>query len=210
MPHQTSSKIVALLALLSLSACSGAYSPDTYTYPTGYAHHDTTPISSPHGYKKTITEEMAIKAEIDGNAAAWRDGLAQVLMPIAPALDMNTPVAVRAVPALTPMNASAANYLRDLLIDMSYLTALEGETDQVVVIQAAQSAEKTTPTSADVTLQVWRGVNKLAEQAGKIATPYQDLPLLPRLPGLSHIPTQGPVEGADQRLWGHLNEQDPQ
>lgn len=179
----------AALSVLAITACSHAYLPDAYTYPTGYTHHDITPISSPHGYNKTLADETAFKGTIADNREAWRNGLATILMPLAPALDMNTPVAVVMDPGLTPLNASAANYLRDMLVAMSYLTALPSETDQHVILSAWPVRSQTD--MYDVTLSVRRGDAVIATHHGTINVPHQ-MAETPRLPGFSRHPVTGP------------------
>lgn len=187
-------------ASLLLSACSHAYLPDAYTYPTGYVHHDTTPISSPHGYDKSIADETAYKTGIVTNAIEWHDGLAAILTPITGALDMNTPVAVVMDPGITPLNASAANYLRDLLIDMGYLTALANETGQVITVSAKPGEVAGT---IHTTLAVRRNNTELTRHAG-VMTMTKQAAEVDRLPGFTRHPATGPVP--DTRPWHNLNQ----
>jgi hypothetical protein len=133
-------RLVVLLVPLVLTACSTSKMFEGYRVPTGWAHLDRTPISTPHGYHKTAAEEEAVRDVQAVDADAWKNGIAAAIMPISSVLDMNQPVAVVADPPLTPLNASAANYARELLVDMSYLIALPGDTVQTVRVGAARTS----------------------------------------------------------------------
>lgn len=100
--------------------------------PTGYTHLDTTPISTPHGYNKTQDQEDAVRDKIATHADGWKGAVLNALTPISSVLDMSQPVAVVAAPPLTPLNSAAANYAREVMIGMNYLTALPADTTQIV------------------------------------------------------------------------------
>lgn len=189
-----------VLATLTLSACSHGYWPDAYTWPSGYTNHDITPISSPHGYDKTIADETAMKGAMQENAGAWRNGLAQILVPIHSALDMNIPIAVVMDPGMTPLNASATNYLRDLLVDMSYLSALPSETTQALVVRAVGTDRAG---EVYVTLTIKRGETKVISHDGVIMVD-QASEVMGRMPGFTSHPSQGPVP--DTRPYHNLNQ----
>jgi hypothetical protein len=79
--------------------------------------------------------EIAARQAIANDREAWRDGIAKAIMPISSVLDMSIPVAVVAEPPLSPLNASVANYTRDLMVDMSYLVTRPEETTQHVLVK---------------------------------------------------------------------------
>lgn len=188
------------LSLFVLSACSGAYWPDAYTYPTGYTHHDSTPISSPHGHSKNIPEENTFKQGIKDNAEAWRNGLAITITPLTSAMEMNTPVAVVMDPGITPLNASAANYLRDLLVDMGFLTSLPDETAQILLLSAKRA--ETGPDQIIVSVTLRYNNMTIGQNEGTFTVPDQ-LVEAARLPGYTKTPVQGPVQKT--KLWQTLN-----
>jgi hypothetical protein len=128
-------------ACFTLSACSMAEYFQNYQVPTGWAHSDGTPISTPHGYNKTPAQEAQVTQIIDVDREAWRNGIASAIMPISSVLDMNQPVAVVAEPPLSALNASAANYTADLMVEMSYLVTRPTETTQHVVVEATRTGD---------------------------------------------------------------------
>ena len=132
----SSARFVPLSCVLALAACNLGKTFENYQMPTGYAYLDTTPISSPHGYTKTQDQEDAARDEIAAHADEWKKAVLSALGPISSVLDMSQPIAVMAEPPLTPLNSAAANYTREVMIGMNYLTALPADTTQVVHVDA--------------------------------------------------------------------------
>jgi hypothetical protein len=173
---------------LSLSACSNWYWPDTYFYPKGYTEHDVTPVATPHGYNRSGAAEQRMKIEDAQNADAWRNALATVIGPVTSALDANRPVAITTAGGFSPLNASAANYLRDLLVKMGYLVALPSESNQAIAIAATPATDGGGMT--DLRATVMRGDRSAISNAGTFAIPHQ-LVETSRMPGMTTYPAVG-------------------
>lgn len=165
-------RFALILIPLVLTSCSVGEFFENYRVPTGWAHLDTTPISTPHGYNKTSIDEDAVRDVQAVDANAWLNGIATALMPISSVLDMTQPVAVVATSPLTPLNASAANYTRDLLINMSYLIALPQDTPQHVHVSATRTG-KTDDNQVTLNVQVVRNDIVYASRMVDITVPRQ-------------------------------------
>lgn len=174
---------------LSLSACSNWYWPDTNFYPKGYTDHDMTPVATPHGYNRSGAAEQRMKIEDAQNADAWRNALATVLLPVTSALDANRPVAITTSGGFSPLNASAANYLRDLLVKMGYLVALPSEANQAIAISATPAVDGGGMT--DLRATVMRGETAAISNTGTFAIPHQIVETS-RMPGMTTYPAVGP------------------
>ena len=131
-------RFIPLSCVLVLTSCADHHyigkKFENYHMPTGYTHLDTTPISTPHGYNKTQNDEDAARDTIAEHADGWKGAVINALTPISSVLDMSQPVAVVAAPPLTPLNSAAANYAREVMISMNYLTALPSDTTQIVYV----------------------------------------------------------------------------
>ena len=184
----------AALACLSLAACAGSYGPETYRYPSGYAHLDTTPISSPLGYKATPEQEQADSARREQNAQAWRDAARDVLAPVLSGLNVSAPIGVTTERGFSPLNASFANYVRDVLVEQGYLVGLPKETAQTLMVSANPGAN---PTQDPLTLSVRAVQNGLetAQNTNAYGIPSQIVET-PRLAGFSVTPAVGPLPRA--------------
>lgn len=201
-----SPRFAVVLVPLVLASCSMGKMFENYRVPTGWAHLDTTPISTPHGYNKTPAQEDAVRDVQAADADAWKNGIASAIMPISSVLDMNQPVAVVAEPPLTPLNASAANYARELLVDMSYLIALPQDTGQQVLVSASRASTPKDQQSqgADhvaLTVSVVRDTITYASRTVDIVVPRQAaeagfIPDLSFIHGGVSTPASPPTVGA--------------
>lgn len=181
--------LVPVALCLSLTACAGSYWPDATRYPSGYTHLDTTPLSSPLGYDRTPAQEQADAAKRTENAAAWKDATRDVLAPVFSGLDVSAPIGVTTEGGFSPLNASFANYVRDVLVEQGYLVGLPGETAQTLSIRATPG--KDAPNDA-LTLTVRTLQNNLqtAANSGIYPIPAQVIET-PRLAGFSVTPATG-------------------
>lgn len=192
---------VSALAVLALSGCSSFW-PEPYFYPKGYTEHDITPISTPHGYKRTAAEEHMAQVEIDTNADAWRNAIGTAILPLQPALEMNRPVAITSGVGTTPLQLSATNYTREMMVKMGYLIALPAEANQYVDVRAVRSP--THPDMIDLTLQVMLGNKVVASNTVTSAIPHQVVETM-RLPGFTTYPSVGP-KPVDTTPYHNLNQ----
>jgi hypothetical protein len=193
--------LVIALAALSLSACSLERWPDSLIFPTGYTNHDMTPLSSPHGYNRTTAEETADAAKAATLADSWRNGLGPVLSAVAPALDMHRPVSIISSGGASPLNTSAVNYTRDMMVKMGYLIALPSEANQSVVIHATPSPVG--PDQIDLTASAARMDQIIATKSTTFAAPNQ-ITGTSRLPGFTTYPATGQTP-RDTTSYGRLN-----
>lgn len=175
---------------LSLGACSNTYWPDTYSYPTGYTHHDITPVSTPHGYDMPVMTEQREEIENSQNAEAWRNAIGSLITPVIDGLDANRPIAVIPVGGASPLNTSAMNYTRDMLVKMGYLVAVPAEAGQAIAVRTVPAHG--IPGMIDLTLEARRGDHVAAQNTGRFAVPHQVVETS-RLPGLTHYPASGPM-----------------
>lgn len=189
--------LLACLLCLPMAACSTWYWPDTYYYPKGYTNHDITPISTPHGYNRTREQEKAFSTTIETNADAWRNAVADVTTSLMPGLDMNRPVAVAVDGGFSPLNASAANYMRDMLVKQTYTVALEGDATQVIHLKAVPDKAGGVALSAVLALNG----KTIAQEKGVYDIPHQ-LVETSRLPGFTTHPVPAP---APRTPYDHLN-----
>lgn len=199
--------IISMSCILALTACADHSNIDhtvgktfeNYQMPTAYANLDSTPISSPHGYNKTQDDEDAARDKIAAHADGWKGAVLNALTPISSVLDMSQPVAVVAAPPLTPLNSAAANYAREVMIGMNYLTALPADTTQLIhvdgnrigkpedeMVQFKLSIERDGITYASRTIEVKMKPQE-AEESLLPTWPHLDNPVVPVAPPTSAV-----------------------
>lgn len=129
------SLLMAAAAALTLGGCEGSVWNGQYIPPTGFAYHSSTPISAPHGYKKTIREETDVRRREAAATEGWRNASVLALLPFYKMLTPGQPVAVVPHNRRSAEESTAADFLREELRANDYLITIEAGAPQKIFVR---------------------------------------------------------------------------
>lgn len=128
-------RVILIAVLVLLTGCDLNTWNTGYIPATGYRYHGTTPLSKPHGYDKTVQEEVNRRHLMANNAEAWRNAAGAGISAVMPLLQRGTPIAVIPSNRKDTHDQIAANYIQDILLEQDFLVSLIEETRQYIMVR---------------------------------------------------------------------------
>lgn len=162
-------RIILIAVLVLLTGCHLNTWDTGYIPATGYRYHGTTPLSKPHGYNKTIEQEIAQRHVITRNADAWKDAAGAALSAIIHNLNKKTPLAVIPANSDDVHDQVAVHYVRDILLEQDFLVGLIEDTSQYIMVDVNSVPDR--PELAHITIQVLHETRVIARKTVNVTLP---------------------------------------
>lgn len=163
--------------------------------PKGYAHLDSTPLSSPHGYKIDPVRDDRIKRERSENTSDWEKAATDLVARLTPVLS-GRPSEIAIIPAksITPTSGAFDFALRNALTKQGFIISPDARALTVLKYDAQITPNSRLREDAflDLSARLSDNIRDFAEVKGTYKIRYQDIEIA-KLPGFTKQPTPGIV-----------------